>query len=231
MPTYRGTHVPFWKYALSYIFEQHIEQSASIHNPELNVSLIRGKFQLFTANAIYSYEDRYHNFRLAFKQLDFKHRSFDHVLVLGLGLGSVPLLIDQLGMRPKQITLVEIDDEVIRLAQDYVLHKVDLPMQVICADAEVFVQTTEEKYDLVIADVFIDTIIPDYFQSLEFLMEIKRISTRPFMMLYNCLYARRSDKRRTEKYREEVFKKVFKDAKTLYVWQNAMLYHDGFQKS
>ncbi len=231
MTSYNGPPIPYWRFALSYVLEQHIEQSASIHNPELNISLIRGKFQLFTENAIYSYEDRYHNFRLAFKKLDFKHRSFDNILVLGLGLGSVPLLLQQLGMRPKSITVVEIDDEVIRLAQDYVLYKVDLPMQVICADAQVFVETTEEKYDLIIADVFLDTHIPDYFQSSAFLYEIKRIADRPFMLMYNCLYARNIDKTRTGKYFEEIFKKEFPDAQLLEVWHNAMLYHDGFSET
>ena len=48
---------PRWKQWLSYLFEMHIESAASEYNPHLYVSMKQGRYQLCTANAIYSYED------------------------------------------------------------------------------------------------------------------------------------------------------------------------------
>ncbi|HAI57462.1 MAG TPA: hypothetical protein DCM04_05945, partial [Saprospirales bacterium] len=53
---------PKWKYLLSYLMEVHLESSSSEHNEYLHVSLNKGRLQLSTANAIYSYADKYENF-------------------------------------------------------------------------------------------------------------------------------------------------------------------------
>ena len=52
---------PLWKRWLSYLFEIHVESTSSDYNPHLHVSLNNGRYQLSTANAIYSFEDLYDN--------------------------------------------------------------------------------------------------------------------------------------------------------------------------
>ena len=83
---------PLWKRLLSYLFELHIESTSSEHNPHLYVSLKNGRYQLSTANAVYSYGDLYDNFSEAFQQLNLESREIKNVLILGFGLAfaSVP---------------------------------------------------------------------------------------------------------------------------------------------
>lgn len=47
-----------------------------------------------TAHAVYSYEDRYDNFVRAFKKAKLHDRKIDNVLILGFGLGSIPIILE-----------------------------------------------------------------------------------------------------------------------------------------
>ena len=60
---------PLWKRLLSHLFEIHIESTSSEYNPHLYVSLRKGRYQLSTANAIYSFEDLYYNFLMLLQKL------------------------------------------------------------------------------------------------------------------------------------------------------------------
>ena len=85
---------PLWKRILSYEYEVHIESATSIYNDELNVLLVKGQYQLVTPEAIYSYGNRYDNFFKAFEQIDLNKEAIESVLLLGLGLGSIPFMLE-----------------------------------------------------------------------------------------------------------------------------------------
>ena len=87
--------IPFWKRWLSYLTPIRLEESASEYNPELTVMLDRGRLQLLSGNAIYSWDDLYHNFTRAFTQLQPENLGYQDVLLLGLGLGSVPYILEK----------------------------------------------------------------------------------------------------------------------------------------
>ncbi|MCB0574813.1 MAG: hypothetical protein KDC61_09635, partial [Saprospiraceae bacterium] len=87
--------IPLWKKWLSYLVPMTLEEAASEQNPELSVILDRGRLQLLSGDAIYSWDDLYRNFLLAFEKLQIKERNIDQVLVLGLGLGSVPFILEK----------------------------------------------------------------------------------------------------------------------------------------
>ena len=134
---------------MSYFFEFHIESAPSEINPHLYVSLSRGRYQLSTANAIYSFEDLYDNFFDAFKQIDLDKYPIKNVLVLGLGLGSIPLMLEKNFGKKYNYTAVEIDESVIYLSSKYALPQLKSNIQMICADAFAFVMQTEQKFDLI----------------------------------------------------------------------------------
>ena len=110
---------PKWKRLLSYLFEIHIESTSSDYNPHLYVSLQKGRYQLSTANAIYSFEDLYDNFSDAFKEIDLDQLNVQNVLILGFGLGSIPIILEQKFNKKYFYTGVEIDEEVLYLANKY----------------------------------------------------------------------------------------------------------------
>ena len=99
---------PLWKRWLSHLFVFHIESTSSEYNPHLYVSLRNGRYQLCTANAIYSFEDLYDNFADSFVQLELDKLPGKRVLILGFGLGSIPLILEKLGYTDFEFTGVEI---------------------------------------------------------------------------------------------------------------------------
>ena len=89
--------IPRWKKMLSYLIDLRIEQSSSDHHRHLDIWLSKGRFQLCTENAVYSYEDLYDNFgKLFTKKLAMERLPGNQVLILGLGLGSIAIILDQL---------------------------------------------------------------------------------------------------------------------------------------
>jgi spermidine synthase len=221
-----------WQRWLSYLFERHLETISSDHNPHLYVSLSKGRLQLSTANAIYSFEDLYDNFRLAFQAVDWQRFPGERVLLLGLGLGSVPQLLERYFQQAFSYLAVEVDEAVIYLAQKYVLHELRSPMETICADAAAFVGQSNEAFDLITMDVFEDDRIPEKFGQKDFLESLERLLTPDGLLMYNCLARTKEDKRRTRSFFENTFRDVFPEAISLPVRGNAMLLnHDRFLKA
>ena len=72
-----------------------------------------------------------------------------NVLVLGLGLGSIPLMLEKNFGKKYNYTAVEIDESVIYLASKYALPKLESNIQIICADAFAYVRQTEQKLSLI----------------------------------------------------------------------------------
>ncbi len=219
----KGRIIPTWKYWLSYLMEVHIESAPSEINPHLYVSLRKGKIQLSTANAVYSYEDRYDNFRLLFEKIKIGERSFSSALILGLGLGSVPLLLSKNKVPLKHMTLVELDERVIYLAEKYMLSSINIPYTIICADAQHFVPLHSEKYDIILSDIFLDDLIPDYFLSLDYLESLKRLMHEESLLVVNTLASTKEDRKKAREYFEKVFTVAFPSAQWMHLWENYML--------
>ena len=214
--------VPSWKKYLSYLWEFHIESAPSELNEHLYVSLSKGRFQLATANAIYSFEDLYDNFAKIFDQIDWDIFKPNRILVLGGGMLSVIYLLEQ-KIGPVQCTVIEYDQQVIYLASKYMLHKIKSSVQMIEADATAFVQTTQEVYDLIIVDIFDDDRIPRQAQSLSFLNQLKRLQAKQHLIIYNRLAKTFKDKKDSILFYESTFLSVFPTANWIDVKGNYML--------
>lgn len=245
----------FWRKMLSYFTDVHIESTSSPWNPLLQVCLSRGRYQLCTSGAIYSYEDLYSNFFMTFAVLHsgyeavFPHgpteragqmyafeegrqrsfawgeRLFDgqSVLLLGLGLGSVPWMLERNFGLELHYTAVEIDEVVIALAQKYALSELHSPMEVIQANALLFVQQDERQYDLVIMDVFQDAVVPASFQRLSFLEALKNRLSPNGILLFNFLAQTPSDRLHADRFFRNKFLQVFPRGDYLDTGGNRML--------
>lgn len=220
---------PLWKRWLSYIYELHIESASSEFNPHLYVSLRDGRYQLCTANAIYSFEDRYDNFTEAFKFIDLDKIPGKRVLILGFGLASVPIILEKKLDKKYHYTGIEIDEEVLYLANKYAMDELDSNFDLVAADAHAFVMMCQEQYDMVIMDVFFDDLIPDEFETSEFLERLKAITKPDGLMLYNRLAFNDRDIKLTKTFYENTFSKVFQNGTFLAVKGNWMLVNNqGF---
>lgn len=204
--------IPFWKKWLSHLFPLTLERTGSDKNPELTVMLARGRLQLLAGNAIYSWDDLYRNFVIALGEIGLENRDEADVLVLGLGLGSIPYILEKAYYRDYVYTAVEWDETVAELATRYTLSRLESPIDVITGDARVFIDVTEATYDLVIVDIFEDDFTPPPFEEPEFLEACNERLRPGGILLFNRLHGASRDKTLTKRFFEETFKKVFPHA-------------------
>lgn len=199
----------FWQRIGSYLSEITLEQTGSAHNDILDVILKNGRYQLCTEHAIYSYGDRYDNFRVAFAKIHIDQRDIQDSLLLGLGLGSIPYLLEHTFGCHFPMTAVEIDETVIHLAEKYVLHQLSLPLQCVCADALQFLRVDQQTYDLICMDIFKDDVIPDAFRQKSFLEAMQEHLTPQGILLFNQLALTQQDRELALAYFDEVFQPCF----------------------
>jgi len=214
---------PILKRLLSHFFEIHIESTSSEYNPHLYVSLRRGRYQLSTANAIYSFEDLYDNFFDAFKEIDLDQLNIQNVLILGFGLGSIPILLEQNFGKKYHYTGIEIDEEVLYLANKYAIPDINSGIELVCADAIHYVNLSSIKYDMIAVDLFQDDIIPQQFEEPTFLENLKKLLSPKGILLYNRLAHNSADITQTKSFYHNSFKKVFDKGTYLEVNNNWML--------
>ena len=211
-----------WKKSLSYFSEFHIESAPSDINPHLYVSLKNGRYQLCTENAIYSYGDLYDNFRRAFRALKWEAYKIEKILILGFGLGSIPVILEKMG-KSFHFAAVEIDENILYLFNKYVKSDIKSSIEFYQADASHFVSICNEKFDLVCVDVFQDDVIPYEIQSNSFLVGLKDILTSNGIVLYNRLSRTKQDRKLSGEYFRDVFKAEFPEGTYLDVQGNWIL--------
>jgi spermidine synthase len=204
--------IPFWKRWLSYLTPIRLEETASEYNPELTVMLDRGRLQLLSGNAIYSWDDLYHNFTRAFVQLQPEKLGYQDVLLLGLGLGSVPYILEKKHQQKYHYTAIEWDEAISELADRYTFSRLESSVEIITADAVVFVEVCEDTFDMVIVDLFEDNQTPEVFETKDFLADCVSLLKPGGLLLVNRLSRSKVDAVKSERYFEHVFKPTLDNA-------------------
>ena len=213
---------PFLKRLISYVFELPIAEYSSQYNKQLRVILDRGRYKLVTRGAIYSFSDLYSNFRMSFEKFDWKNHDIKTCLILGLGLGSIPDMLVTRFKKNIHFTAVEIDETVIRIAQEYVLRPKGIPVQIFTADAASFLEWHHGKYDMICSDVFVGDRIPPELQTEEALCSMQEMLKPNGILLYNRLSRFDPDIQANKRFSEEIFMKVFPEGGHLDVQGNWM---------
>jgi len=215
---------PWWKKALSYLWDIQVDYRSSEYNPDLIVFLSQGRYQLCTSNAVYSYEDKYHNFKeIIFNHIDYGTLQANNVLVLGLGLGSVPQMLDMMKPKHWNFTTVEIDEEVSDLAAIYGYPNILSDINTITTDAHTYVQIVEEQYDIICVDVFVGDNTPQKFRTTAFLEDVKVLTAKNGYVVYNTPAFNDLDKKVSREFYEEVFTKVYPEGRLIDAHRNYML--------
>jgi len=218
--------IPRWKRYLSFFKDVRLESQSSSINPALHLLLVRGRLQLCTNNSIYSFEDQYDNFYKVFEKMVLKGWTYDSVLVLGFALGSIPKMLEGNFKLNLTYTGVEIDDVIIDLVSDYVVSELNSPIELIHTDASIFLQSCQDKFDLICIDLFIDDVIPDQFKQIEFIELVQQRLNPGACLLYNMLGDYQSDKMNAETYHKDIFSKVFPKSILFHTGTNYILISD-----
>jgi spermidine synthase len=203
-----------FKKILSYIVDFSIEKSQSNFSGEVEVSLSNGQYKLSTQNAIYSFGKNYTSFKKAFDAIDVLNQKIETVLVLGFGLGSV---VDLLENHPtiRKIIAVDADQIIIDLAKKYVQSTFKNNVSYICDDAENFIQNhLNQKYDLILFDVFIEDETPIQFMRSEFLFTLKNFVNKNGILLFSKIDDSHKSKIENAQF-NTTFSAVFKDCFTI----------------
>ena len=171
------------KKALSYLWPL-TKKISSTHSGTLEVTWLNGKKVLDSKNANYSYGslERVLDFGLSHTKADRN----SEILVLGLGGGSVLSLLRKKYKYSGKITAVEIDPEVIKIAENEFRIQDHAPLELICEDALKFVEHTSTKYGLIIIDIFIDIKVPLQFYSPGFWQNIPKLLNEDGTVLFNA---------------------------------------------
>ncbi len=212
-----------FKKLVSYAMGVHVESMSSDYNETLDVYLVNGRYQLCTPNAIYSYADKYENFKESFEKINLDKHEIEHVLLLGFGLGSIPFMLETLFQKNYSYTGIEIDDTIIYLASKYVVSELKSEVELIQADAYSYIHQSNFKYDMICIDIFVDDEISDVFLDLEFLEAVKENLSEDGFVLFNHLNHNAKDKASATVYYNDIFTKVFEDATFLDVKGNKIM--------
>lgn len=178
---------PFFKSLLSYFTEIVLEETSSDYNEHLQVLLTQGRYQLCTEDAIYSFDDKYDNFLKAFEKINIKEKNVESMLLLGLGLGSIPYILENIFKLNIDYTAVEIDEEICRLAEKYVLSDLRSHIMIYPIDATHYFNWYNESFDLIAMDIFDSATIPIYFESETYLQILASRLNKNGIILYNRL--------------------------------------------
>ncbi len=185
----------------------------------------KGRFQLSAAHAVYSFEDLYSNFKIAFSRITLPPDNAN-VLILGFGLGSIPQLLEKTFQKNYSYTAAEIDESVLSLANKYTLPRLQSSIDLICADAFTFVQQSNQRFDLICMDVFLDDVIPDSMMTTNFLQLLKRLLNTDGILLYNSLSYLPKDVQLSRQFFNETFLAQFPEGTFIDAKGNWILLND-----
>ena len=117
----------------------------------------------------------------------------ERILIIGLGGGTLPAVYNAL-FPTAEIIISEIDEAVLRVAENFFDFEQTDKIKVDIGDARVYVKRAalrNEKFDLVILDAFNGEYIPEHLMTEEFLTEIRQSLNEDGMLVSNTFSSSR----------------------------------------
>ena len=196
---------------LSYLISITIYKTKSGWSKSIEVTWTNGELVMDSENTNYSYGSLQRILRLGLKKIGFRQiKSMKKILVLGVAGGSVIKTLNEEIRFKGTITGVEIDPEIIKVANSYFhLNKIR-NLTIVIADAFEFVLQTHEKYDLIIVDIFQDTKMPSFLFENFFTEKLCALLQNKGYIIFNTMVLNKNDNKRNEKYCNEFYQPNFK---------------------
>lgn len=190
-----------FKKILSYFYPITIYKETSTISKTIEVTLYNGKMQLNTKNTNYSFGSLQSILKNGLLDIGSAEiNRMESVLILGVAGGSVVQTLVNDFSFSKNILGVELDAEIIHIANLYFnLDKIP-NFKCVIADAEKFVQSVASHYDLIIIDIFKDTEMPEFLFHDNFISNTKQLLNKNGYILFNTMHLNRSSKNTIDKY-------------------------------
>lgn len=198
---------------LSYIYPI-TKKVKSKYNGTLEITWHNGKKYLNTKNANYSYGSLQKILKFGLQNTDLSY--CEKILILGLGAGSVIETLRNDFNFKNHITAVEIDSIIIDVAKKEFNLSENKKLKIICDDAINFMNKNNDKYNLIIIDLFIDIEVPSPFYKTSFWKQIVKANSPKGNIIFNASLQSNNDNNlsgiisylENNKYQTQKFKKV-----------------------
>lgn len=192
------------KKIVSYFIPIKIHSVNSTISKSIEVIWSNGELVMDSENANYSYGSLQRILKIGLKTIGFDRiRAMESVLVLGVAGGSViKTLVHEIKFKGK-ITGVEIDSDIIAIANQYFKLDEIEQLEIVIDDAFEFVLKTKEKHDFIIIDVFQDTTMPNFLFEAFFTDKICLLLKSKGVILFNTMLLNEKHNNRNSKYIEE----------------------------
>ncbi|WP_320814831.1 fused MFS/spermidine synthase [Flavobacterium sp.] len=173
---------------LSYILPITIHEKKSQISKNIEVTWNNGKLVIDSENTNYSYGSLQKVLRSGLYSIGKQNiAKMNTILVLGVAGGSViKTLVDEFQFKG-EITGVELDKEITAIANQYFKLNEITNYTPIIADANEFVKSTTENFDLIIIDIFQDATMPDFLFEKQFISNVKELLNLKGFILFNTM--------------------------------------------
>ena len=194
----------------SYFIPIKIFKKKSARSKVIEVTWANGELVLDSENTNYSYGSLQRILRYGLRNIGYSSiLNMEHILLLGVAGGSViKTLVDEIGYKGK-ITGVEIDSEIIQIANEYFNLNQIKQLEVIVDDAFEFVLKTKEQYNLIIIDIFEDINMPNFLFERFFSERVCSLLKDQGFVLFNTMILDEAHNVRNRKYISEINPKLF----------------------
>lgn len=188
----------------SYFLPVTIYKKNSPISKTLEVTWNNGQLVLDSQNTNYSYGSLQRILRKGLRYIGFERiQKFDSILVLGVAAGSViKTLLEDVKYSGK-ITGVEIDEQVIKIAKEYFKLDAIPNLELVIDDAFEFVLKTKKTYDLIIIDIFQDTLMPNFLFEDFFINRVNDILNVNGFILFNTMVITQAQEERNAAYKSK----------------------------
>jgi spermidine synthase len=189
------------KKLLSYIVPINLLKINSELSQTLEVTFVNGELVLDSKNTNYSYGSLQRILRHGLKKIGFAQiEPMQEILVLGVAGGSViKTLVHEIKCKG-QITGIELDEKVIQLANEYFQLNTIKNLKILQGDAFEFVLRTKKQFDLIIVDIFQDTVMPSFLFETYFQDRLYEILNHNGYVLFNTMILTHNHDLRNKKY-------------------------------
>lgn len=194
----------------SYIIPVKIFKKKSQRSKMIEVTWNNGELVLDSENTNYSYGSLQRILRYGLRNISYDAiQKMEHILLLGVAGGSViKTLVNEVEYNGK-ITGVEIDPEMIKIANEYFKLNQIQQLDIIIDDAFEFVLKTKDKYDLIIIDIFEDTNMPNFLFEKFFSERVCFLLKNRGFILFNTMILDEAHNVRNKKYISEINQELF----------------------
>lgn len=200
------------KKLISYLYPIRVKQIPSSRSGQLEITMVNGKLLIDAEHVNYSYGSLQKVLKKGLEHIGVSRlKKLNNILVLGVAGGSVIETLRKDFKIDTSITGVEIDADVIKLANEYFnLNKVaNLDLKI--DDAFDYISNTKDTFDLIIVDIFNDEQMPDNLFNNIFWTDIYKTLNKNGLCLFNSIINSKEDVVRNQqlhKLNQGIFKSI-----------------------